>query len=458
VSVNKYLSSFYAFSLAGGRTFALPMKTPRLHSLDSLRAIMMLLGLVLHSALTYNVTGHGDAWSLKDPNATHLATDFLTLLIHAFRMPTFFMIAGFFGALLFYERGRKKMIANRIFRIVFPFLVFLFVLFPFTVLAFTFSQEVFANQMHPLSATFRFFVKAANFIPNSTFHLWFLYYLTLITACTVLLAIMLRRAPLLTSKTTAAFCWILPHPALRILSFTALTYGLLLVLGTSMVNPSNRFVPELNTFLFYGLFYLVGWLLYRAKAHLPTLVRGAWTCTLLGLLLVITQGLVIQYGGLDLNLSDPAPILLLFSSLVVWLFVFGITGLFLRYGGNYSPVMRYVSDASYWVYLVHLPLTVFFPGVIAGWEIPALAKFLIVLTLTTLLCFVSYHYLVRASFIGRFLNGRRYPQKLQQAEIVVVVGAAAGAKKGYRPAAHDRTAKDLPQGSRSPSQRTNVTL
>lgn len=32
---------------------AQPHKTERLHSLDALRAIMMLLGLVIHSAITY---------------------------------------------------------------------------------------------------------------------------------------------------------------------------------------------------------------------------------------------------------------------------------------------------------------------------------------------------------------------------------------------------------------------
>jgi len=31
---------------------------------------------------------------------------------------------------------------------------------------------------------------------------------------------------------------------------------------------------------------------------------------------------------------------------------------------------------------------------------------------TGLICFVSYHYLVRGSFIGKFLNGRKYSRKL----------------------------------------------
>ena len=60
-------------------------KTERIHSLDALRAIMMMLGLVIHSALTYNVTNHGEAWALKDPESTSIVTDSIVFLIHFFR-------------------------------------------------------------------------------------------------------------------------------------------------------------------------------------------------------------------------------------------------------------------------------------------------------------------------------------------------------------------------------------
>jgi peptidoglycan/LPS O-acetylase OafA/YrhL len=71
--------------------------------------------------------------------------------------------------------------------------------------------------------------------------------------------------------------------------------------------------------------------------------------------------------------------------------------------------MRYIADSSYWVYLIHLPFTAIIPTFI--WEFPltAVVKFLIVLTTTILICLVSYHFLVGATFIGNFLNGRKYP-------------------------------------------------
>ncbi|WP_191322041.1 hypothetical protein [Algoriphagus aquimarinus] len=40
-------------------------KTERLHSLDSLRAIMMMLGIVLHSVITYDTIAHGAEWLIN---------------------------------------------------------------------------------------------------------------------------------------------------------------------------------------------------------------------------------------------------------------------------------------------------------------------------------------------------------------------------------------------------------
>jgi hypothetical protein len=69
------------------------------------------------------------------------------------------------------------------------------------------------------------------------------------------------------------------------------------------------------------------------------------------------------------------------------------------------------------VYLLHLPLTVILPGLIADWNIPATFKFLFVVSITTVICFVTYHYLVRSTFIGAFLNGRRYTKKLSDIKL-----------------------------------------
>ncbi len=370
---------------------------------------MMLLGLVLHSVLTYNVTYHGDAWSLKDPETTHIFSDSLVFLIHSFRMPIFFLIAGFFGAMLFYERQPMRMVKNRISRIVFPFVVFLFLLWPITVFAFGYTGAVFSYQENPLEIALEPFTSTLTFLPKTTLHLWFLYYLILITGTTVLFGLLLKNAQELTQRVTKIFDWLIQRPLARILFFSGLTFLILTILGTSMVEASVSLIPDLNTFVYYLFFYLIGWVLFISKHHLDTFVRYDWNCTILAIVLATIQGLTIQNSELAPN--GNSGILILYSSVVVCLFMFGITELFIRYGSKHSARMRYISDSSYWVYLIHLPITAILPAFIWKLPFPAIAKFLIVLSVTTIICFVSYHYLVRATFIGKFLNGRKYPRK-----------------------------------------------
>jgi fucose 4-O-acetylase-like acetyltransferase len=45
-------------------------------------------------------------------------------------MPAFFLLSGFFGALLWQRRGARAMLKNRIERIVLPFAVFVVLLYP----------------------------------------------------------------------------------------------------------------------------------------------------------------------------------------------------------------------------------------------------------------------------------------------------------------------------------------
>lgn len=388
-------------------------KTPRLHGLDALRAIMMLLGIVLHAALTYNVTEHGEAWGLSQDD-NHVATDFLVLLIHTFRMPVFFLIAGFFGALLFHERGRWPMVRNRVARIVYPFLVALLLLWPLIYFAFGYSQRVFAGHSTPVTDVLSQVDGIGFFVPSGTSHLWFLYYLTLITAVTVLLALVALRMPALTRPFQRVLSWLWRRPLARFLVFTVLTAGLLKMLGTSMVGASTSLSPDLATFAYFGWFYVVGWTLYHERQQLPSLPQRAWGLTVAGLLLVILQGVLIQYSNLGLRPGGDDWLQIGLASLTVWLFIFGLTGLFLRYGAHYSPLMRYVSDASYWVYLIHLPIVVVIPALIDAWPLPALLKFAFVVAAASVVCFLTYHYWVRAGFIGRFLNGRRYARGLPQ--------------------------------------------
>jgi len=379
-----------------------PSKTERIHALDSLRAIMMLLGLVIHSAVTYG-TFEGYHWPLKDPESTSIFMDYTVLFIHAFRMPIFFVVAGFFGAMLFFERSPIKMFKNRIDRILYPLIVFILILAPTIKFAANYSNASFDGDSNPFMVALEPFKILINWLPEGTSHLWFLYYLFMITLASYVLGLLFNQFESFTKKTTQIFNWIIERPILKVLIFSILTVFLLLIMGSSWVATSTNWVPDFNTFIFYFFFYGIGWVLFKSKDKLDTFKKYDWTFLILALILF--TGKFIMRSSLDEFETT------IINSLVVWLFIFSITGLFIRYGSQHSHLMRYNSDASYWIYLLHLTFTMLLPAFILDWDIPAFAKFIFVLLITSGICLVTYHYLVRSTFIGKFLNGRKYSIK-----------------------------------------------
>lgn len=382
-----------------------PHKTERLHALDSLRAIMMMLGVVLHAVLTYIGGEPYAAWKIRDPLYFNTNLEWLSAWIHVFRMPIFMVVAGFFAALLFYERSPRRMINNRMNRITYPFLVFVFLLFVPVAGGMNWTDAVFAGNPEAFRLASQQFTSLGELLPSRTMHLWFLYYLIMFSAVSFALGWLFKQLPAWSGAIHKVFEFIFKRPILRLVVFTLLTVGVLLFMDRYWVATSTSFIPDLNTFIFYFFFYLFGWVLFKSKSLLSSFKKYDWLFTLLGIA-IFTWYFFTDRSEMELWM------IMSIRSLCCWLFIFGITGLFIRYGSNHSAIMRYVSDSSYWVYLIHLPLTIIIPGLIADWNLPGTIKFLFVMSATAFICFTTYHFFVRSTFIGQFLNGRKYSQKL----------------------------------------------
>ena len=86
---------------------------------------------------------------------------------------------------------------------------------------------------------------------------------------------------------------------------------------------------------------------------------------------------------------------------------FGFIGFFRFFFAGQSRVVRFVSDSSYWLYLAHQPLIIALQIMLSDWDIPIIIKFPFICAITATILLVTYRYMVRYSFIGTILNGKK---------------------------------------------------
>lgn len=354
---------------------------------------MMFLGVVIHSSMSYS-SSNDMAWPLR-AKETSVAFYYLVDLIHAFRMPVFFLMAGFFGALLFFNKSPEQMIKNRFKRIFLPFLIFLIVLNPFTGYAFKYCKAVFDGQ---IPVTFAgHFSSPWSYVPFGLFHLWFLYYLFIISLLVYLFSNLTKGISAL--RINNVFERLFKNPLYRLLTLTGISFMLLFLFGAASFETSVSWLPDFGILFYFLAFYMTGWLLYRKRELVSTLKRFDVAVIGIG---AISFFLKIKYSD-QMNLTG----IQLANSIITCALSLGIVGLFLRFSDSPNPNITYFVNSAYWVYLIHFAMAIYLSGLITDLDIPVYLKFMLVLSGTTVLCLTSYHFLVRKTFIGLFLNGKK---------------------------------------------------
>lgn len=386
----------------------------RYHGLDFLRGVMMLLGVVIHSCVFYMTMPGG----YHDPS-TSPVMDYIVILISAFRMPAFFILSGFFTALLFYRRGLGKMLHNRYQRILIPFIIFL----PLTTL--TLSPLFVVSKYLSTHGTFGWDIQLlenTSYLWNTTSHLWFMYYLIMylmVTAGFIRLQESINSTLFsqLKQKLISGF-----HHSIQYFYGIVIFGALIGLIGLNdsggRVLGNESLIPEFETFFFYIAFYLLGWIIYLAPGLLEVFRKYCWQYLMAALLIL---GLAIAAW---LNQGEPEdqyyPLLHTFltcsNGVIACLLSFSLMGLSLRFCSNYNPWFRYITDASYWVYLLHMTINLALVLLFYNWSASAEIKSTTVILLSTIICFSSYHFFVRSTAIGKLLNGRRYPLSLPRAD------------------------------------------
>ena len=375
---------------------------PRHHSLDRLRAIAMLLGLVVHSTIHYFVLPVPGLQVYLDGNTSPLL-ELLFSFLHAHRVPVFFVVAGFFAALLYDSRGARAFFVHRMNRVGVPLLIGLFMLFPLVALATWYAQ---LSTVGPKMTEVQF-----NAVFDGLFmHLWFLYYLLLYSVAAIGISFLVSRIPGNFRHATLGVFGQIVHGPIMLIVLSVPTALVLFHMENWTFDYSSSPLPPLRLLSGYALFFAFGWFVFKRRDILEGFATRAWINLLAGTLLfgLYRYFYVRKFGSDDSAWDHLLCIVSLASS--IWLIVYASLGLCLRYLDRPSPGWRYLADASYWMYLIHLPVVIALAPVLSGVDVIAEIKFAFVFVATTVISLVTYHFLVRSTFVGARLNGRKYPR------------------------------------------------
>lgn len=396
----------------------------RFHALDALRGFALLLGIVLHATMSFFLPIPAQDVS----QSTTLALTFY--VIHSFRMSLFFLIAGFFAHLLFHRRGMRGFVADRAKRILVPMTAGWLLLAPITIaiLLWGFSRSL-AGTAPDAAAT------APTGFPLT--HLWFLYYLCLFYALTLMLRaafVAIDRHGRLRARIDAIAGALLSH----FLAPVALAAPLFAVLVLSpdwplwfgIPTPDHGLLPQLPALAGFGAAFAFGWLLHRRREWLDVL-RRQWAINL-GLAIALCVFCISLIGTTPAAdpyaIAGPPSNRLMYAAaytLSIGYWAFGLIGTALRFFSNKNPTVRYLADGAYWFYVAHLPVVFGLQVLMMRWPLHWSLKFALILAITLGLMLASYHWIVRPGFIGELLNGRRYPRTTADAATLALPLASA---------------------------------
>ena len=392
----------------------------------------MLLGIGLHAAIPF-VPWRGD-----DETGVWLLDVFVGF-VHGFRMPLFFVISGFFTAMLWRRRGLRSLIRHRLRRVGLPLLVGCFTIIPAVwigiISGWVISGEVTWEQLESgegVGAYEEALEEDLEAVEGDDAtdrggagtdaeseskagaeekggegigfaHLWFLWMLLWQVAGFAAVVSWVRRRARrrgverrLSERAASRILWSLP--------MLSVLPQLAMVEGGFGPDTSEGLIPAPQVLVYYACFFGFGALAYdhrgRGGEPLMDVVGRRWVIQLaVGTVVLFPAGLALLEG----LWSASALLQIVFA----WTMSFGLIGLFRRFMSGARFRVRYLSDASYWMYLAHLPLVFVAQGIVARLGLPALVDFVVVCVAVTAALLVAYRYVVRYTFVGRLLNGRR---------------------------------------------------
>lgn len=317
--------------------------------MDAIRAIATCAIVALHAATPYvSVDLPHLLWPVKEQTASFAWPDCLFWIIRCFARGTLFLLAGYASCAVIARYGPTEFIKRRFARLAMPLIAgtFTILLLMYVIWSLGWVRSglaEFRNIIH-----FRFPRHGIQAELYGFAHLWFLWYLLLVSIVFGGLRALFPKLAL-------------PQSVVNALGATPLRWFIIALPVACVVHffPEaifdfrNGFIPRADFLAYHLPFFIAGCLMFGAREKLPSLARWTWLEPVGALIASFVVCRVLSKGPpqdstATLELAGSIGSLGAFAScaLVTWSF---------SPGAPSGPRWRFLAEHSFFIYLWHLP-------------------------------------------------------------------------------------------------------
>jgi len=394
-----------------------PKTDIRLDYLDAVRSFALILGIIFHASLSFIPIFIG--WAVMDISTSDFVSYFI-MVNHSFRMELFFLVAGFFSHLKYHQQGAGHFLKSRFVRIGVPLIVGWLLLKPLLTSGWIMGAESLRGDVNVLDALVTGFTNLSalpsGFLTGT--HLWFLYYLLVIYVSVVSLRFIVNlNKPFfikLSRVVDSTMFWLCHTKAVNVV-IAIPTVGCLWFMNHWGVDtPDKSLIPDVAVSILYSGFFLFGWMLHRQPMLIERFAQLTWFKTIVGMAAmagcIVLSGFEGQAGHVYYLVLKAG--YLLSYAIMMWSLVSISIGVCKLLFSRANAFVRYMADASYWLYLIHLPIVVWLQIAFAELPLHWMVKLVSISAITIVFSVIVYDAIVRSTFIGAALNGQRKPRCL----------------------------------------------